>query len=239
MKKLNRFVHICTIEAFDRLVKLNGLVQNKGMNVTEAVRNNPERADKILAGARAVFAEDGFEGASVDDIAARAGVSKATLYRYFPDKRALFQAYVAAECRKQANHTFSIELSEAGIEQTLRDIAHQFVGFLLSDFAIEMFRVAFSEVRRFPEIGREFYDSGPANAHRRLSQLLAAGTVRGELEVEDPDFAAEQFTELCKSDLYLKLLLGVRTSVTEKEVQRVADAAVDVFMRAYEAPQPN
>ena len=68
---------------------------------------NPEikkgrKFDQVLDGARDVFLRDGFEGASVDDIARRAGVSKATLYSYFPDKRLLFSEVARVECNRQA-----------------------------------------------------------------------------------------------------------------------------------------
>ena len=58
--------------------------------------------DQVLAGARDVFMADGFEGASVDAIARAAGVSKATLYSYFPDKRLLFMEVADTECARQS-----------------------------------------------------------------------------------------------------------------------------------------
>ena len=58
--------------------------------------------DQVIEGARQVFLNDGFEGASVDDIAKTAGVSKATLYSYFPDKRHLFMEVAKTECQRQA-----------------------------------------------------------------------------------------------------------------------------------------
>ena len=60
--------------------------------VVEAIHiKRGRKFDQVLEGARTVFMRDGFEGANVDDIAASAGVSKATLYSYFPDKRVLLQ----------------------------------------------------------------------------------------------------------------------------------------------------
>lgn len=58
--------------------------------------------DQVVEGATKVFLRDGFEGASVDDIAREAGVSKATLYAYFPDKRVLFLEIASREIRHQA-----------------------------------------------------------------------------------------------------------------------------------------
>ena len=65
--------------------------------------------DQVLAGAREVFLRDGFEGAVVDEIARQAGVSKATLYSYFPDKRLLFVEVAKQECRAQSDAALSEE----------------------------------------------------------------------------------------------------------------------------------
>lgn len=203
------------------------------MKITDAVKQNPAMAEKILTGARAVFVDAGFDGALVDDIATHAEVSKATLYRYFPDKKIMFQACVKSECDKQARQTFTFDQEAVTIEEVLRSTALQFTTFLLDDASIELFRIAFSEVRRFPDIGHEFYDSGPGPAHQRLSQMLKDASDRGELNIDNPDLAAEQFTELCRADIFLKRMLGVKTSVTPQEIEQIANAVVTFFMRAY------
>ena len=69
---------------------------------TAAVRRG-RKFDQVLEGAREVFLRDGFEGANVDDIARAAGVSKATLYSYFPDKRLLFMEMATRQCQRQAD----------------------------------------------------------------------------------------------------------------------------------------
>ena len=73
--------------------------------------------DQVLAGAREVFLRDGFEGASVDDIAREAGVSKATLYSYFPDKRLLFQEVARAECRRAADEAEAMVDDQAPVAE--------------------------------------------------------------------------------------------------------------------------
>ena len=67
------------------------------MNVSAEIQRSGRKFDQVLAGAREVFLANGFEGASMDDIARVAGVSKATLYSYFPDKRILFTEVVTTE----------------------------------------------------------------------------------------------------------------------------------------------
>jgi len=72
------------------------------MTAMDAEIKKGRKFDQVLDGARQIFMRDGFEGASVDDIARAAGVSKATLYSYFPDKRLLFSEVARLECNRQA-----------------------------------------------------------------------------------------------------------------------------------------
>ncbi|MEM9189536.1 MAG: TetR/AcrR family transcriptional regulator [Myxococcota bacterium] len=190
------------------------------------------KALQILEGAKQAFMEHGYEGCSVDTIARQAGVSKATVYSHFGDKRTLFSAVVERECDLQTSRFFTIEVGEP-IDAGLRRIARQFVEFIVSPFAIQLFRLVVAETSRFPELGRAFYDSGPDLGHRRLMRVLAAAAASGELRISDPELAAHQFVELCKSDLFFRRLLGVRAKVTEEEIHRVADGAVETFLSAF------
>ena len=91
----------------------------------------------------------GFEGASVDDIAREAGISKATMYRYFPDKIALFEAVMSRECARQSGA--AVEIADCGgpIEAVLLDFATRHLAFILSDCGIEAFRTTVAELARF------------------------------------------------------------------------------------------
>lgn len=158
--------------------------------------------DQVLEGARKIFMSDGFEGASVDDIAKSAGVSKATLYSYFPDKRLLFMEVAKSECVRQADHAVEAIDPNAPIADVLREAAWQMVDFFTSEFGQRVFRLCVAESDRFPELGREFYNSGPALVRERLGGFIQCAIARGELEVEDLALAADQFSELCKTDLF-------------------------------------
>lgn len=78
------------------------------MNQPAAIPRKGRKYDQVLQGARDVFMAHGFEGASVDDIARKAGVSKATLYSYFPDKRLLFMEVARHGCARQAEDRKSV-----------------------------------------------------------------------------------------------------------------------------------
>ncbi len=193
------------------------------------------KARQILDGAKEAFLEMGYEGASTDAIARRAGVSKGTLYNYFPDKRTLFAAFVEDQCREQARLIFNVDPSPKNIEQALYVIAYNYIELMISPFMQGIFRVVVAEAERFPEMARAFYDSGPDIGHRRLSQLLAAAVARGELVIDDIDLAANQFIQLGRSDLFFKRLFCIKKNFSKAEIERIANGAVEMFLKTYGA----
>lgn len=191
--------------------------------------------DQVLEGARQVFLCDGFEGASVDDIARAAGVSKATLYSYFPDKRYLFMKVAKTECCRQADMALETIDMTAPVRVVLCDVASQMVDFSTSEFGKQIFRICIGESDRFPELGREFYESGPAMIRDELVKYFDQAIEKGELKIDDCKLAADQFHQLCKADLFLRLVLNIAETVTQAEKQRVVDGAVDMFLARYGA----
>ncbi len=204
------------------------------MNAPQAIVKHGRKFDQVLDGARKVFMRDGFEGASVDDIVREAGVSKATLYSYFPDKRLLFLEVAKIECQSQSDDAIAEIASSDDVRYALTTAAKRMTRFFMSDVGLQVHRIIVGESQRFPEIGREFYESGPARVHAILRQFLQKGVDAGKLEIEDIDLAADQFPELCKAGLHLKMVLGLRDTPSDAEIDRVIEGAVDVFLCRYE-----
>ncbi|QLQ20158.1 MAG: TetR/AcrR family transcriptional regulator [Exiguobacterium profundum] len=192
----------------------------------------------MLDGARDIFLRDGFEAASVDEIARAAAVSKATLYSYFPDKRLLFMEVAKAECRRQAEATLELLDDEAPVAEVLTLAAERITAFTLSDFGQRIFRICLSESDRFPALGREFYDSGPRLARERLVAFLQSAVDRGQLAIDDLELAADQFVQLCKALLHDRLIFGLADRAAPEASARVVQGAVQMFMARYGAPQP-
>ncbi len=189
--------------------------------------------DQVLEGARQIFMRDGFEGASVDEIARAAQVSKATLYSYFPDKRLLFSEVARIECNRQASEALDVIDDNAPVEQMLYQAADRVVRFFLSDFGQQVFRICVSESHRFPELGQRFYESGPQLLRQRLGSILQRYVDKGALKIDDMELATSQFGELCKSDLFVKCLCGVSCGCTEADVSRVVRGVVEMFLARY------
>ncbi|KAA9006992.1 TetR/AcrR family transcriptional regulator [Histidinibacterium aquaticum] len=189
--------------------------------------------DQVLEGARDVFMSDGFEGASVDEIAKRAGVSKATLYSYFTDKRLLFLEVAKSECARQADSAVHQVDMSGSPREVLRDIGWRMIEFVTSDFGQRVFRLCVAESERFPQLGREFYENGPLLVRKKLLSYFDESIARGELRIDDRELAADQFHELCKADLFPRLVFSMARSFDAEEKRRVVEGAVETFMARY------
>jgi AcrR family transcriptional regulator len=188
--------------------------------------------DQVLEAARKVFLRDGFERASVDDIAREAGVSKATIYAYFPDKQLMFLEVARTECRLQ---TEAAEAAIGGmpVRAALTLVAERIVAFLMSDYGQRMFRIVVGEGARFPGLAQEFYENGPGLIHGRLVHHFGAYVEGGQLRIDDLDLAADQFAQLCKAAVFDKLIFGLAGGITPDDVQRSVHGAVDMFLARY------
>lgn len=202
------------------------------MNAPTAIKQG-RKWDQVLEGARTIFMRDGFEGASVDDIVREAGVSKATLYSYFPDKRLLFLEVAKIECEAQSKAAITSIESSGDIREGLTTAAGRMVRFFTSQVGMQVYRIVVGESQRFPEIGREFYASGPAVVRDILRNFLQKGIDGGQLKIDDLELATDQFPELCKAGIHLQLAIGLRDSVSDDEIDRVIAGAVDMFLCKY------
>lgn len=189
--------------------------------------------DQVLDAARRAFMEEGYEGTSMDDIAASAKVSKATVYSYFPDKNLLFIEAAKAEIGRITQEAEDVAIQEAPLGVVLRFAARAIVDFYMSRFGQSLFRVCVSESERFPELGQTFYQAGLKMGRDRLSLYFADETERGILDVDDPDLAADQFAELCRANLFQRVCFGLADTITPEEIDRVIDGAITMFMSRY------
>jgi AcrR family transcriptional regulator len=191
------------------------------------------KARQILDGAAGVFARDGYEGASMSRIAGEAGVSKGTLYNYFAGKAELFAAYVQRDCSRWIALLFDDLDETAPPAEVLARIGRRQFQMLLSEPALIMYRMVIAEAQKFPELAETFYRAGPANAVAHVAAYLRRATQAGQLSVDDPDFAAEQFFALTQTHLCMKRRLRMIDMPNDAEIEKVVDAAVRVFLLGY------
>ncbi|PTL78077.1 TetR/AcrR family transcriptional regulator [Vitiosangium sp. GDMCC 1.1324] len=195
---------------------------------------SPTKRAQILSGASAVFSDLGYERASVDAIAARAGVSKATIYNHFEDKKALFLACLSEEGRALEERLREVLDTPSGdLERDLQLIGEAVLRLLLSPATLKRYRIFAAQVDRFPELGVALFEHGLRPTQLRMTRYLERASATGALRLEDPAQAALDFLALCQGDIPLRAQLGVLESLTDEQIRaRVAHAA-RVFLCSY------
>lgn len=184
----------------------------------------------VLRGAREVFLKCGFEGASVDAIAEKAKVSKATLYAHFPSKDRLFLSVLQAECDRLSEEICR-PLSNAGDARgVLEELSRRMIGLVMDDDYIRLLRVCIGAVSVLPEAGEIYMDAGPTRAIKHVAQILRDLHETRSLSVENIQNAASQFIHLSISGVIMPRLLAVDQPIDVSEHSR---RAVDAFLGAY------
>lgn len=183
-----------------------------------------------------VFTREGFAGASVDVIAAEAGVSKRTIYNHFEDKEHLFLAVI-----RTTLDSVTLEFERA-FDQTMVDsddlerdfiaLARRWVRLFLREDAAALRRLVIAESMRHPEILAGWAEAGPLRANTRLEHLLARLSERGRLSVPDPAIAAEQLALLVTNPAFNHSMLGT-VPLSDAEVDAIVVPNVRMFLRAH------
>ncbi len=191
---------------------------------------------QIIQGASAVFLAQGYDAASMSDIARAAGVSKGTLYVYFKDKEQLFEAIVAQECRGHAETVFEAAVAaQDDVETTLKNIGTAFVNMLCQPTKVSAVRTVIAIAERAPDTGRKFYETGPAVGLASVKAYLEEQVKRGTLKIEDTEVAAAQFIESCHATMFKPVLFNFGPPPSQERIQHVVGIAVRTFLAAYKA----
>jgi AcrR family transcriptional regulator len=196
-------------------------------------REESAKRRQVMEGAREVFLAQGFDAASMGEIARKAGVSKATVYAYFDSKERLFEAIAHGECGAQAETVFSLDPEDHDVGAVLTRLGCGFVKFFCRPGAMSPLRTVIAISDRMPEIGREFYETGPAEGVRKLCYYLESQVAAGILTIEDCEVAAAQFLDACVATILKPLLFNASDAPTDERIDHVVGIAVRSFLAAY------
>ena len=189
---------------------------------------------QIVEGAREVFLAQGFDAASMNDIARAAGVSKGTLYVYFNNKEELFESIVEEECDAQAEGIFTLDPNDHDVRAVLTRLGIAYVKFLCRPEKASAIRTVIAIADRMPEIGKRFYESGPAAGIAQLAAYIGAQVKAGALKVDDCEIAAAQFMESTHAMLFKPIVFNFAPAPSDEQVERSVRIAVSVFLAAYQ-----
>lgn len=194
---------------------------------------DPAKREAILAAAQVLFLSNGYEGSSMEAIAAEAGVSKLTLYSHFKDKEALFSAAVKSTCETRLPKTLFLLEPHSSIEQVLLDIGQAFHALVNSPESIGLHRVMVAMATQNPALSRMFFDAGPQRLLLDLEHLFDEAQRLGKLMTPEPMRAAEHFCSLVKGAAHFRLLIGYSEGPSADEADCHVRDIVGLFLRAY------
>jgi TetR/AcrR family transcriptional regulator, mexJK operon transcriptional repressor len=192
----------------------------------------------ILAAAHELFLQKGYAGTSMDDVAARAAVSKQTVYKHFADKQRLFTEVITSDVGRIEDTTqaqMAAMPDSADLRADLTAIARAHLAGVMQPDRLRLRRMLIGEAERFPELAQAWYATGPERSCAEFARWFAAWDRRGLLRIQDPMLAAQQFNWLVLS-IPLNKAMAYATDeplFSATELNRYADEAVRVFLAAY------
>jgi AcrR family transcriptional regulator len=189
---------------------------------------------QILDGARKVFMDLGFDGASMGEIARAAAVSKGTLYVYFADKCALFEAIIEQEVVEQGHVIFNFD-STREARTTLSEFGEAYIAMVCRPGGGSAIRTVMSIAERMPDVGRRYYERVLERTINRLAAYLEARVKLGELAIGDCPLAAAQFPLMCQASLFLPFIFQAAPAPSPERIREVVASAVRMFLAAYAA----
>jgi TetR/AcrR family transcriptional regulator, mexJK operon transcriptional repressor len=199
-------------------------------------RSQAKRA-AILEAATGLFLENGYRGTSMDDVAARAAVSKQTVYKHFSEKERLFTEIVLDTIAKYVDPYYEeiLRLDGTGdLDAELRGLARDLLDMLMQPPLLRLRRLVIGEAGRFPQLGRTYYERGPGRAAQALAAVFEQLGARSVLSLDDPITAALHFNWLVISiPINIAMFTGDDKPFTKKQLDRFAEDGVRVFLAAY------
>ncbi|WP_019354363.1 TetR/AcrR family transcriptional regulator [Streptomyces sp. AA1529] len=207
------------------------------MPTTKTLREgSAQKRAAILSAARELFLADGFDRSSVDAVAARAGVSKRTVYDYFGDKQTLLHAVVdtvgqalITTVRSTLDDTLTDRTGTADLEDALVAFSMQIATEMLdsAEYAT-LLRLVRTESGHLPHRGYNPMADAPDEA---IGERFAALADAGLLDVPDPRLAADQFLALTFGVALDRL--GSANAAEDTRVRPLVVEGVRTFLRAY------
>jgi AcrR family transcriptional regulator len=209
------------------------------MRATAETGRSERRRQAIIEAATEVFLQHGYLGATTDQVAARASVSKQTLYKHFADKQHLFAEIImdtTVQVVDGLSDAVASTLQDAqDVRKALRDLADGFLRGLLQPDVLRLRRLVIAEADRFPDVGRAWFDRGFDRALVILGEAMRRLADRGLLHnLSDPALAAYQFAGLIMyQPMNQVMFAGTDALPAADKLNRIADSAVEMFLATY------
>jgi TetR/AcrR family transcriptional regulator, mexJK operon transcriptional repressor len=194
-------------------------------------RLTPKRYQDIMQQAAQLFIERGYEQVTIDDIVAKVGGSKRTLYDHFGGKAELFAAVIKAYCAREHRNLLAGVNSNSSLERQLAKIGTNFLTMILDKQTLEFHRLMVSMGRNFPSVGQVFFEAGPRTASAIVGDWISHHQAEGKLAPGNPERLASLFLDMLTGNYQLGLLTSSIAAATQNQIAETANLAAAIFLR--------
>jgi AcrR family transcriptional regulator len=203
----------------------------RGGRVTDARRR------EIVELVAQLFLERGYEQLTIDDIVARVGGSKRTLYERFGGKAGLFEMVIREYCAAVHRDMFKDVARHASVEKQLISLGSHFLNMILNPRILEQHRLMVSMGRNFPALAQMFFKAGPQRAYELIADWIREQQANGELAPGDALTMAELFLDMLTGKHQLALLTSSFDATSPHEINKTVKAAARLFLNGA-GPRP-
>ena len=195
-----------------------------------------DRKRRALLAATEVFLEKGYDCTSMDEVTAKAAISKPTLYKYFFDKERLFAEIVrdsSGEIDDLVRLAAECMAGKRSVESGLIVLARRVISTLTQPRRLRLRRLVVANAERFPDVGRDWYEQGFERVLATLAISLQSLADRKLLRVNDPLLAANHFIGMLLWVPIDRAMFTGDSNSSPEELERYAVAAVRAFLAGY------
>ncbi|HEY3990890.1 MAG TPA: TetR/AcrR family transcriptional regulator [Acidobacteriaceae bacterium] len=188
------------------------------------------RNGKLRNVAADLFLKRGYDGVTIDRVVELAGGSKSTIYSEFGGKCGLFISSIETLCRESNEPLTRIDYTGLDLEHSLKKLAFHILKLITTKRAVDLHRLAIGEAANCPEVGEAWYTHGPA----RTASFIRAVFESHRNELRKCSISIERLAvflhDSLTGDVLYRLLAGVAKRESDAELERTANAIVDVFL---------
>lgn len=200
-----------------------------------AAIKNPRinKADTILAAARYLFLKNGYVETTMDAVAAKAGMTKQTIYSYYENKEALFTQIITEFCNRKPTAKGAPLPENAPFSDLLEAVGLSVLDLITTEEVLATTRLVIAEADRYPKLAKMYYESGTQRLVQMLAEFLDKQNRAGKTRIPNTQSAASYFLAMLKGQYYLRMILKIKPSPSESLKTAHVKDTVRVFMQLY------
>ena len=188
------------------------------------------RRRAFLEAATTAFLEQGYANTTLDDVIARSGGSRQTLYALFGGKQGLFEALVSDRCSKVFEPLALEGLPERAPDEVLLDLGVRYLDTVLDPDTLGLYRVVVAEAGSMKELSERFWEMGPGRTRALLAGYFVRQARLEVLRLDSPEQAANEFLGMLLGPYQMQCLLGLRDRPSRDELTGFVSTAVAHFL---------